>query len=324
MLFRTVRTVMLLTTFFAMSMAMPIARGQPQPAPPLRLVVPFAAGGPADTIARELAQRLSPRLNRSVIVENRPGAGGAIGAVAVAKAAPDGNTLLATTSALVTTPALSSDAGYDPMKDFVPVSTSARAGFVVLASGQSRITTIAELVSQAKARQLSYGSSGTGTPIHLAAELIKRTLGISIAHVPYKGSANALTDLMGGHVDIAVDAVLTGFRAAGSGQAVAIAVTTEKRVPAAPNVPTIAELGYPGFEASAWYGLFAPTGTPATIVARLAEHTAAVVREPDFVAKLQALGAETYVVQGESLSRLVRNETVKWGDVIRGSGIKAN
>jgi tripartite-type tricarboxylate transporter receptor subunit TctC len=171
---------------------------------------------------------------------------------------------------------------------------------------------------------LSYGSSGTGTPIHLAAELLKRTLGIPITHVPYKGSANALTDLMGGHVDLAVDAVLTGFRAVTAGQAVAIAVTTEKRVPAAPNVPTVAELGYPGFEASAWYATFAPAGTPGPVVARLAEHTSAVLREQDLIAKFQSLGAEVYSLQGEALAKMVRSEVAKWGDVIKGAGIKSN
>jgi tripartite-type tricarboxylate transporter receptor subunit TctC len=290
---------------------------------PLRLVVPFAAGGPADTVAREIGTRLGQRLGRPVLIENRGGAGGALGAVQVAKAAPDGSTLLATTSALVTSPFLMSNAGYDPVKDFVPIGTSSRAGFVVLASQKSGITTLRDLVAQARREKLSHGSSGTGTPIHLTSELLKRVLGIEMTHVPYKGSAPALADLMGGHIDIAVDSLVTGLNAAASGKIAALAVTTERRAPSAPSVPTVAESGFPGFEASAWYGLLAPAGTARALVAPLMEALAAVVKEPDLAARFENLGVEVFSVQGEAFGALIRDDARRWGGVIQQAGIKA-
>lgn len=292
-------------------------------AAPLRLVVPFAAGGPADTVAREIGTRLAPRIGRTVVIENRGGAGGVLGAELVAKAAPDGNTLLATTSALVTSPHLMGSVGYDAMRDFVPIGSTARAGFVVLASKASGITTLRDLVAQARQQKLTHGSSGSGTPIHLTSELIKRTLGIEMTHVPYKGSAPALADLMGGHIQIAVDSLLTGLNAANSGKVVAIAVTTERRAPIAPNVPTVAESGFPGFEASAWYGLLAPAGTDRAVVASLRDALAAVLKEPDLAAKFQNLGSEVFSVQGDAFAALIREDSARWGTLIRQAGIKA-
>lgn len=289
---------------------------------PLRLVVPFQAGGPADAVAREVGTRLSTRLGRTVVVENRGGAGGTLGAVAVAKAAPDGNTLLATTSALVTAPFLVANAGYDPLKDFVPVSTTARAGFVVLASKASRIENLRDLVTRARQEKVTYGTSGAGTPIHLTSELLKRTLAIDMAHVPYKGSAPALADLMGGHIHIVVDSLVTGLNAAGGGKLTAVAVTTERRAPRAPNVPTVAESGHPGFEASAWYGILAPAGTDRAVVATLRDAIAAVLKDPELAAKLEFLGAEVFSNQGDAFSNLIREDSRRWGGVIREAGLK--
>lgn len=292
--------------------------------PPLRFVVPFAAGGPADAVARIIAQRLEGRLGRTVQIENRGGAGGTTGAAAVARSAPDGNTVLATTSAVVTAPLLLKNAGYDAVTDLVGVSAVAKAGFVVLASRKSGITSLAELASAAKSRQLNFGSSGIGTPIHLGTEYLMQTLGIKMTHVPFPGSSQALNALAGGHIDVAVDAALTGLAAAAGDNIRALAVTTRQRVPNGPAVPTVAELGHQGFEASAWYGLLVPAATPNAIIGELRKQVAAVLDEPALEPRITSLGAEVYRVSGDEFAKVIRDEAKLWAGVIKAAGLLPN
>lgn len=294
-----------------------------QPKGPIVLVVPFAAGGATDVVSRLVAQKLSLRIGRPTIVENVAGAGGAIGAAKVAKAAPDGNTLLMGTVAthaiypLSTTPS-----PYNPQRDFTPISLVATVPNVLLVSNATKVQNVRELIALLKAQpgKLSYGSSGVGTPPHLSGELFKSMAGVDVGHIPYKGGAPAIADLVGGHIPILFD-VLTGAAShIRSGSVRALAVTTAKRSPSFPDVPTMAEAGVPGYETYTWNAVFGPAGVPAAQVETLSRELQAVVQDPEVQAKLKDLSANPVGSAPDVLAALVKSENEKWGPVIQSIG----
>ncbi|WP_326541868.1 Bug family tripartite tricarboxylate transporter substrate binding protein [Pseudorhodoferax sp.] len=293
------------------------------PRGPIVLVVPFAAGGATDVVSRLVAQKLSLRIGRPMVVENVAGAGGAIGAAKVAKAAPDGNTLLMGTVAthaihpLSTTPA-----PYHPQRDFTAVLLVATVPNVLLVGNATKAQNLRELIALLKAQpgKLSYGSSGVGTPPHLSGELFKSMAGVDAGHVPYKGGAPAMADLVGGHIPILFD-VLTGAAShIRSGAVRALAVTTARRSPSFPDVPTMAEAGVPGYETYTWNAVFGPAGLPAPMVEALSRELQAVVQEPEVQAKLKDISANPVGSAPDVLAALVKSENEKWGPVIQSIG----
>ena len=310
----------------AATVGLPAARAWAQaalPKSPITLVVPFAAGGATDVVSRLVAQKLAMRIARSVIVENVAGAGGAIGAAKVAKAAADGHALLMGTVAthaiypLSTTPS-----PYHPQRDFTPISLIATVPNVLLVSNTTKAQNVQELIALLKAQpgKLGYGSSGVGTPPHLSGELFKSMVGVDMGHVPYKGGAPAMADLAGGHIPILFD-VLTGAAShIRAGTVRALAVTTARRSPSFPDVPTMAEAGVPGYETYTWNAVFGPAGLPAPMVELLSGELQAVVMEPDVQARLKDISANPVGSTPGVLAALVHSENDKWGPVIQSIG----
>jgi len=301
------------------------AQAQPQPYPsrPVVLVVPYPAGGSADILARTVGQKLGERLGQTVVVENKAGAGTAIGAKAVALAQPDGYTLLlGTVSSQAINPAMNK-VGYDPLKDFAPVAPLASIPFVLVAHHSLAANSIGELIALSKSTpgQISYASAGVGTSNHLAGELLASAAQISLLHVPYKGSAPALNDVMAGHVPMMFDLLATALPAVQAGKLKALAVTGKARTPLLPGVPTAIESGLKDFEVSAWFGIFAPAGTPAVIVDRLNADITAVLQSPEMQKRLRDLGADLETGTPESYSRYVRSEAGKWAEVVKKAGL---
>src|SRR5688572_9012569 len=295
----------LVLSAFAVSSAF----AQPYPNRPIRIVVPFPAGGGVDTMARIVGNKLSERIGQPVLVEHRPGAGGTLGADAVAKAAPDGYTVLLTVNALAISAALYKSLPFDPLKAFAPIVQVAANPFVLVGSQKMQAATIQDVIALAKAKPgtLNYGSSGLGAPLHLLAEMFKYGAGgLDIAHIPYRGDAPMLTALLSGDVHIGFMPAGTGVRQVQSGQVRGLAVTGEKRSPALPQVPTLLEAGVKGLEANSWYGLFAPAGTPRDIVLRLQREMTEVVKLPDVVERLRAGGNEPVGSSPEELNALYR------------------
>ena len=281
------------------------------PDKPIRLIVAFPAGGSTDIIGRLVAQRLSERLGQSIVVENRGGAGGTIGTDIASKAAPDGYTLtLGTTSTMAVAPSAYSKLGYDPIKNFAPISLVAVTPYLLVVNPDLRANTLAELVALAKNQpgKLNYSSAGNGSTTQLAMEMLNDAAGINTTHIPYKGNAEA---------DFA--ALLQNAK---TDKVRALAVGTAKRSPALPNVPTVAELGYPGFEAALWLGLFAPAGTPKPIIDRLNKEIFAIVATPDFKAAMEKNGADAVHNTTEQFANLVKIEAGKYGNIVKKLGIK--
>ncbi|MBS0336527.1 MAG: tripartite tricarboxylate transporter substrate binding protein [Proteobacteria bacterium] len=303
------------------------AHAQAWPAKPIKLIVPYPPGGSADILARAIGQKLSEGLGQSVVIDNRPGAGTAIGAEATAKAAPDGYTImLGTVSSHAINPALTPGLKYDPVKDFAPVSLVASIPFVLLVHPSLPARSVQELIALAKAKpgSLNFSSAGSGTSNHLAGELFKSMTHTFMVHIPYRGSAPALTDLLAGQVQLMFDLVLTAQPHVKSGAARALAVTSLTRSAALPNVPTVAESGVPGYEVSAWFGLFAPAGTPAGVVAALNAETVKAMRAPDLRERLASQGADAASSTPEEFAAYVKDELGKWTRVIKASGMKAD
>ena len=293
------------------------------PTKPIRLVVPFPPGGTTDILARAVAQKLSETWNQQVIVDNRPGAGGNIGADLVAKAPPDGYTLvMGTVGTHAINPNLYSKMPYDHVKDFSPVILVAGVPNVLVVNPSLPVHSVKELIDYAKANpgKLNFASSGNGTSIHLSGELFKTMAGVQMTHVPYKGSAPALADLMGGQVQLMFDNLPSSLGLIKGGKLRAIAVTSTTRAAALPDVPTIAESGLPGFEASSWFGVLAPAGTPHDIVAKLNGTIAAWLATPDAKEKLLAQGAIAAGGSPEDFAQHIDRETAKWAKVVKASG----
>ncbi len=310
-----------------LGLAMPgVAAAQAYPAKPVRMIVTFAAGGGADFVARAIAPKLSESLGQPVLVENRPGANGALGADLVAKAAPDGYTLLlGAAGTMVVAPHLGANMPFDPMKDLAPASLVAISPFVVTLNPSVKANSVRELIALAKANpgKINYGTSGTGGSPQLATELFKSMTGVNLVHVPYKGLAPALTDLMGGQIQVVfADVGLVKGHIAG-GKLKGLAVTSAARSGAMPDLPTVAEAGVPGYAAGTWYGILAPAGTPADIVSRVSADTRKALALADIKAAFSAQGIEPAGDTPEKFAGFMREEFAKWGKVIREAGIKA-
>jgi tripartite-type tricarboxylate transporter receptor subunit TctC len=306
-------------------LALPLPTRAAWPERPLRLVVPFAAGGATDLTARALAEALAPRLGQPVVVENLSGAGGNVGAEAVARARPDGHTLLfSTPGPLAINAFLYPRLPFDPETAFAPVALAVRVANVAMVPAALPVASLAELVALAKARPgaLSYASAGVGSTSHLAAELLKAEAGIALEHVPYRGTGPALADLVAGRVQLQIDGVPAGLPQIRAGAVRPLAVTSATRWFALPEVPTVAEAGLPGTEATAWGAVVAPAGLPGEIAARLAALVTGALRRPEVTARMQTLGAEVAGGTPEELAAHVLAERRKWRAVVARSGAR--
>jgi tripartite-type tricarboxylate transporter receptor subunit TctC len=303
------------------------AMAQPYPSHPVRIVVPYPAGGSNDIIARIVARQLTERNGQPFLVENRGGASGSIGAEMVASSDPDGYTLLLTAPPpLTTNRALYKNLKFDPSTAFAPVALVASVPIVLVVHPRVPARTVNELVALAKAKpgSLDFGSSGNGSTNHLAGELLKSMAGIEIVHVPYKGAAPAMNDLIGGHIPMMFDNMPAVLPQVQAKLINAIAVAGATRAGAMPDVPTVAESGLAGFEASSWFGLVAPAKTPAPVLAKLQADVEAILEMPDVQKRLTELGAEPGTIFGEAFGNYLAEETVKWSRIIRTSGLTAD
>jgi tripartite-type tricarboxylate transporter receptor subunit TctC len=297
------------------------------PTRPLTLVVPYAAGGGNDVIARIVAEKMATSLGQSIVIENRGGAGGTIATRQVARAEPDGYTLLIATSSLAINPSLYPNAGYDPRKDFAGVGLIASSGNILLVHPSVPARSVGDLIALAKQQpgKLTFGSTGTGSSVHLAAELFAGMAGIKISHVPYKGSAPALNDLVGGHVTMIFSTAASAAGLVRDGSKVrALAVTGGKRSAQFPELPTVAEAALPGYEAVLHYGIVAPAGTPRPIIGKLNAALNAALGTEDIKRRLALEGAEALPVRPEEHDADIAAEEAKWSEIIRKSGMKAD
>jgi tripartite-type tricarboxylate transporter receptor subunit TctC len=293
----------------------------------VRVIVTYTPGGANDVTARVYSQLLGERLKQAFVVENRPGASGIPGTVSVAKAEPDGYTLLLGAGGTMTiNPGLFANLAYDPLRDFVPIGLAARSPLVLVVPPTLPVHSVADLVAYAKTRPdgITFASPGAGTPLHLAGELFTRQAGIKALHVPYKGSAPALNDLMGGRVDMMCDVLGTSIELVRAGKLRALAVTSPQRSNQLPQVPTLAEQGLQGFDVTSWFGLFAPAGTPREVVSLLNGELAKVAATGEAREKLAPLGMEPMSSSSEQLRAMVQSEQAKWRDVIRQANVKAD
>ena len=294
---------------------------QSYPAKPVRLVVPFAPGGSTDIFARLVTERLAETWPQPMLIDNRPGAAANLGTEHVARATPDGHTLLMASPGFAINPALYAKAGYDP-KDFAPVVFVSLTPLVVVVHPSVPAKSLAELVQLARSRprELNFASAGSST--HLAAELLKSRAGIDMVNVPYKGTAPATTDLLGGHVHLMLDniqAVLPHMR---SGRLRALAVTSLKRASQAPELPTVAELGYPGFQAASWFGLVAPAGVPGAVIDKVNRDVNEILARPDVRSRMAAIGAEPRGGSPSDFRRFIEEEVAKWSTLIKQIGLR--
>jgi len=296
------------------------------PARPVRLVVPFAPAGPTDFIARVMAGRMSDRLGQPVIIDNRPGASGNIAIQMVARAQADGHTLLFSSSNLVSNPALSAKTPFDPVRDFAPISYVAVAPNIVFVHPSVPARTVAEWVTWAKAQgsRLSYASPGTGTTPHLACEALRAAAGLQFSQVPYQGAGPAVAAVLGNQVPVGCTAIPPTVPHAKSGALRAIAVTSAKRSAILPDVPTLAESGFPGVIADNLQGLLAPAGTPVAVIRRLHEEVRAILAEPDVRERLLAAGFDLHASTPEAFARIIREETARYAKIISQAGIRTD
>jgi tripartite-type tricarboxylate transporter receptor subunit TctC len=325
---RLLRAVAALAGIAAIALAAPAGAQTPAyPTKPIRLIVPFPPGGATDIIARAVAQKLSETWGQSIIVDNRPGAGGNIGTELVAKAAPDGYTLeMGTVGTHAINASLYAKIPFDNVKDFAPIILVAGVPNVLEVTPSLPVNSVQELIAYAKTNpgKLNFASSGNGTSIHLSGELFKVMAGVQMTHVPYKGSAPALQDLIAGQVQLMFDNLPPSLPQIKAGKLRALAVTSATRAPALPDVPTVAETGLPGFEASSWFGLLAPAGTPPAIIAKINAEVAAWLASPEGKEKLSSIGANAAGGSPEDFARHINAETAKWAKVVKESGAKVD
>jgi tripartite-type tricarboxylate transporter receptor subunit TctC len=296
------------------------------PARPVRIVVPQSPGASTDTTARLIAQKLTTALGQTVLVDNRPGAGSVIGTELVAKATPDGHTLLVVASSITLNPIMHKNLSWDPVRDFAPITQLSSFPNILVVHPAVPVKTVKDLVALAKAKPgaLNYGSAGTATGTHLSADFFKHMTGTDMVHVPYKGGGAAIPALMGGQVQLMFGTTVSALPHVRAGKLRAIAVTSPKRSPSAPDVPTIAESGVPGYDHTPWNGFLAPAKTPRAIVARLNEETARILHAPDTRAVFMNEGAEPVGNKPEEFAAIIKSEIAKWGKVIQAAGIKAD
>jgi len=319
---RLLRVAALLAAIVAAASAV----AQPYPARPIRLILPFPAGGPSDIVARTFGAKLGEVLGQQVVPDNRGGASGVIGAEIAARAAPDGYTLfLGAVGVMTLNPNLYQKLPYDPQRDFQPVSLLSASPYILLVNTGLPVRSVKELAALAKGRQgqLNFASGGMGTGNHLSGELFKLAAGVDIVHVPYKGASLAVGDLIAGNVQMLFVNVLPALPHVKSGRARALAITSKRRSPAAPDVPTFGEAGFPSVETSSWHGIVVPVRVPADIVKRLHGELAKIARLPDVKDRLEAQGAEVIGNMPDEFAVFIAAERARWGKVIRAAGIKA-
>ena len=292
------------------------------PTKPIKIVVPFPPGGTSDILARTIGQKLSQEWGQQVIVDNRPGAGANIGAEIVAKSAPDGYTLLILSTIHLINPSLYKNLPYDPITDFAPIGMLAETSQVVLVHPSLPVKSIQELIVYAKAHpgEINYSSAGNGSQPHLSAELFKSMTGINIAHIPYKGAPQAITDLIAGQVSLTFATGPSAVPVVRSGQARAIAVTTTKRMAALPDVPTVAESGVVGYESAGWNGLVGPTGMSPAVIEKLSTALTRILKNPEIRKQMIDQGAEPVILTPGQFAAYIRSERIKWAAVVKASG----
>ena len=306
--------------------ALPLAvHAQAWPSKQIRIIVPFPPGGFNDTLGRILAQELPKTLGQAVIVENKPGGGSIIGTELAAKAAPDGYTLFIAALPFSVVQSLSKTT-FDVTKDFAPITLAGVSDNMLVANPSFPVNTVQELIKYAKDKpgKINYGSSGAGTSVHLCMELFKTMTGTFMTHIPYKGSAPVVADLIGGQVDIMFDNLPNVIQHVRGGRMKALAVSSAKRSPAAPDVPTVAEAGVPGFDVTVWFGLLAPAGVPKEIIQRLNAESVRIINSPDVTDKFTKQGVEPKTGTPEQFGDLVKSEVVRWAKVIKDAGIRAD
>jgi len=320
---RTARIAALIA-LAAAALASPLAAlAQAYPSKPVTIIVPWPPGGPSDIAARPMAKGLGEELKQTFIIDNRGGAGGNIGTAMVSKAAPDGYTLLITSSApIVINPSLYKQMPFDPPKDLAPITNLLRVPLILAVNPSVPANNLKELIAYLNAQKgkAQYASSGNGTPQHLTGELFKSTAKVDMIHVPYKGSAPAITDLVGGHVPIMFDSAIAILPQIKAGKVKAIAITSAKRSAVLPDVPTFAEAGMPGFESYAWYGFFAPAKTPPDIVAKLNAAALKYMKSPEWHKVLADTGSENVGESPDQFAAFTRAEATKWAKVVKDSG----
>ena len=318
------RRLLLATLAAASATLLPLpGAAQSYPTKPITMIVPFSDGGTTDILARIVGQALSTELGQSVIIDNRAGAGGNIGGQLAARAPADGYTLfMGTVGTHAINEALYKKMPFNPIKDFAPLSRVANVPNLLVAHPAQPFKTVPELIAYAKANpgKVNFGSSGSGSSIHLSGELFKSMAKVDMVHIPYKGSAPAVNDLLGNQIAIMFDNMPSAIQHVRAGKLRPIAVTTAKRSPELPDVPTIAESGVPGYEATSWFGLFAVAGTPAPIVTQLNKALVKVLNQPDVKAKIAAQGGEVVAETPEQFAAFIKAETAKWGKVVKESG----
>lgn len=323
-LFKTRRSWLALVLAACAAAHLPTAFAQAYPSKPIRLVVTFPPGGAPDTLARIFSEKA--QLGQSVVVDNKPGAGGNIGSDFVAKSAPDGYTIvMGTVGTHSINGTLYKKMPYDMTRDFAPISLIANAPNLLVVNNDLPVKTVPELITYMKANpnKLSFGSPGVGTSVHVSGELFKSMTGTQMTHAPYKGRQFAIPDLIGGSIQLMFDNMPSALPMAKEGKIRAVAVTTAKRSPAAPEIPTVAE-SLPGFEATTWFALFAPAGTPKPVIDRLHAETVRIFKLPDVQERLQKLGLEPIISSPDELARYQATEIVKWSKVVKESGASAD
>jgi len=320
------RTFVLATVAAAGALSLAPLAAQAQaafPSKPITIIVPFSAGGTTDILARVVGLHMGTDLGQPVVVDNRAGAGGNIGGQAAARAPADGYTLfMGTVGTHAINQSLYKKMPFDPIKDFAPLSRVAMVPNLLVVNPGQPYKSVKELIAYGKANpgKINFGSSGNGSSIHLSGELFKQMTGVDMQHVPYRGSAPAVSDLLGGQISVMFDNMPSAIQHVKGGKLRALAVTTAKRSPALPDVPTIAEAGVPGYEATSWFGLLAPAGTPAPIVAKLNAAILKALADPEVKKKLAEQGAESHGEKPEEFAAFIKSETAKWGKVVKESG----
>ena len=304
-----------------------LTQAQTWPNKPIRYIVPFAAGGTTDLLGRMIGAKLAEALGQPVVVENRPGAAGSLGVEMLAKSAPDGYTLGGgTISSHAMNVSLYSKLAYDPIKDFTPITMLATLPNMLVVHPSMGVNSVAELIALLKANpnKYSFGSAGNGTSQHMSGELFKTMTGVSMQHIPYKGSGPMIADLLAGTISMSFENMTTAYPPAKTGKLKALAVTTSKRSFVAPDVPTLAESGLPGFEISSWQAMFAPAGLPKDIHARVYAETAKALKSPEIANRLHELGLDPGGMPPEELAALIRNDIPRLGKIVRDSGAKVD
>lgn len=308
-----------------LTVVVPAARAQEYPQKPITLVVPFTPGGTTDILAREIGTRLQAAYGQSVIIDNRAGAGGSLGAELAARAQADGYTLLmGHIGTLAINPSLYPKLQYDPLKSFVPVAFVARVPNILVVNSKSPITSLADLVKAAKAKpgSLAYGSGGNGSAAHITTEYLKHVTGTDMVHVPYKGTAPFVTDLLSGEIQVGFTGATAVMPQVRAGRLRALAVSSAKRMKAYPDLPTVAESGYSGYEADQWYGLVAPAGTPPAIVAKLNATINAAMETPELRHRLESEGAEADAIAPEKFGQFIAAEIARWRPILKAAAVQ--